>query len=107
MEVLKAINDPRFTTEIALYNLEANLDPLRLNEDCFSKMHKQLDRLMSKAKTEAAKQNLKIILTGILPTIDSRHLHTSFMTPVKRYKVLDETIRDLRPIHVTLSATRS
>lgn len=96
LEVLKAINDTKFTTEIALYNLEANLDPLLLSEDCFSKLHEQLDLLLSKARTEAAKQKLKIILTGILPTIDSRHLHTSFMTPAKRYQVLDETIRDLR-----------
>ncbi len=96
LEVLKAINDPSFTTEIALYNLEVNLNPLLLGEDCFSKMHEQLDQLMSKAKTNAAKHNLKVILTGILPTIDSRHLLTSYMTPVKRYQVLDETIRDLR-----------
>ncbi len=96
MEVLKALNDPHFTNEIALYNLEANLDPLLFTEDCFSKMHEELDELLAKAKTATAKQNLKVLLTGILPTIDSRHLHTSFMTPVKRYQVLDETIRDLR-----------
>ncbi|MEP3210923.1 MAG: CBS domain-containing protein [Maribacter sp.] len=96
MEVLKALNDPHFTNEIALYNLEANLDPLLLTEDCFAKLHEQLNDLLAKAKTVAAKQNLKVILTGILPTIDSRHLHTSFMTPVERYQVLDETIRDLR-----------
>lgn len=96
LEVLKALNDDNFTTEIALYNLEANLDPLLLTEDCFSKMHAQLDQLLSKARTEAARQNLKVILTGILPTIDSRHLNPSFMTPTKRYEVLDQTIRDLR-----------
>ena len=30
MEVLEEINDPHFTTELALYNLEANLDPLEI-----------------------------------------------------------------------------
>lgn len=96
LEVLKNLNNPYFTTEIALYNLEVNLDPLLLSGDCFSKMHRQLDHLMSKARTEAAKQNLKVVLTGILPTIDSRHLDTSFMTPIKRYEVLNQTICDLR-----------
>ena len=96
LAVLKALNDDHFTTEIARYNLEANLDPLMLTGDCFSKLHKQLDQLMSKVRTEAAKQGLKVVLTGILPTIDSRHLHSSFMTPVKRYEVLDKTIRELR-----------
>jgi len=96
LELLKALNDPYFTTEIALYNLEINLDPLVFTGDCFSKMHNQLNDLLSKARTEAAKQNLKVLLTGILPTVDSRHLHTSYMTPVKRYKVLNRMIRDLR-----------
>ena len=96
MKILKALDDPYFTTELALYNIEANLDPLPLIGDCFSKMHRQLNNLLAKARKEAAKQHLKIILTGILPTIDSRHLNTSYMTPVIRYKVLDEVVKDLR-----------
>ncbi len=96
LELLAALNDPYFTTEIAKYNLEANLDPLTLTGDCFSKMHRQLNKLLAKARTQAAKQNLKIILTGILPTIDSRHLSTNYMTPIKRYEVLDQIITGLR-----------
>src|SRR5205085_9457021 len=37
-EVLKRVNDPRLTTEIARFNLEANLTPLLLAGDCFSRM---------------------------------------------------------------------
>ncbi|MGB5553341.1 MAG: CBS domain-containing protein [Flavobacteriaceae bacterium] len=96
MEVLKTLNDPYFTTELALYNLEANLDPLTLTGDCFSKMHRQLDVLLAKAGREAAKNDLKIILTGILPTIDARHLERPFMAPVERYIILDQIIRDVR-----------
>lgn len=96
MEVLRAIDDDHFTTEIARYNLEANIDPYVLSGDCFSKLHDQLDQLLAKARSEAAKQGLKIILTGILPTIDSRHLKTEYMTPMKRYEVLNQIICDLR-----------
>ncbi len=96
MELLEAIDDDHFTTEVALYNLEVNLDPFELSGDCFSRLHLKLDELLSKARTEAAKKNLKIILTGILPTIDSRHLKTSYMTPIKRYEVLNQIICDLR-----------
>lgn len=96
IELLKEINDPYFTTEIARYNLEVNLDPLIFTGDCFSNMHNQLNNLLSKARTVATKQNIKVLLTGILPTIDSRHLHTTYMTPVKRYEVLNQIIRDLR-----------
>ena len=96
LEVLAAINEAYVTTELALYNLEINLDPLELTGDCFSKMHLQLNGLLSKARKAAAKFDLKIVLTGILPTIDARHLNPSYMTPMKRYKVLDQTIRELR-----------
>jgi hypothetical protein len=35
MEVLSLANDPRLTTEIAGFNLEANLTPLHLSGSCF------------------------------------------------------------------------
>lgn len=102
VDVLKGLDRRFFTTELALYNLEANLEPLPLSGDCFSKMHAQLDFLMGEAREEASKYGLKVILTGILPSIDSRHLKKDYMTPVKRYEVLDETIRNLRGNHLEL-----
>jgi len=36
-EILKALDDPRFTSELTLYNLEINLDPLPLTGPCFQK----------------------------------------------------------------------
>lgn len=96
MELLKALDDPQFTTEIALYNLEVNLDPYTLSGDCFSRLHQELDRLLAQARREAAKKDLKIILTGILPTIDARHLQKHYMTPIKRYEILNQIICDLR-----------
>jgi CBS domain-containing protein len=96
MAVLKAIDDDHFTTEIALYNLEANLDPLAFSGTCFSELHSQLKELLAKASAKANKEGLKIILTGILPTIDSRHLKIDYMSPIKRYEVLNSIICDLR-----------
>lgn len=96
MEVLEALKDDHFTTELALYNLEANLDPLVLTGDCFSQMHKQLDGLMTKAEAAANRFGLKTILSGILPTIATRHVHESYMTPLERYKALNMAIKQIR-----------
>src|SRR4030095_12272033 len=41
-EVLRSANDTRLTTEIARFNLEANLTPLELANDCFSRMEQEL-----------------------------------------------------------------
>src|SRR5215212_714028 len=40
-EVLKIVNDPRLTTEIARFNLEANLTPQDLNGHCFRQMEEE------------------------------------------------------------------
>ena len=38
LEVLESINDPHFTSELALYNAEINLDPLTFEGDAFSNL---------------------------------------------------------------------
>lgn len=40
VEVLQHAEDPRLTTEIARFNLEANLTPLGLSGNCFSQMER-------------------------------------------------------------------
>ena len=101
-KILEDINDPHFTSELTLYNLEINLDPLILNDRCFSVLHKQLNELLEKAKSSAAKHKTKIILTGILPTVDTKFLETTYMTPLKRYHVLNEAIKDIRKEDIEL-----
>ena len=96
LTLLEAINDPHFTTEIGNYNLEINLDPMELGGDCFSKMHQNLSDLMDLAKKEAAKQDSKIVITGILPTLAHAHIGLQNMTPVQRYFVLNEAAKESR-----------
>jgi len=96
LSLLEAINDPHFTTEIGNYNLEINLDPLELGGDCFSKLHQNLRNLLTLAKQEAVKQDSKIILTGILPTLAHSHIGLQNMTPVQRYFVLNEAAKESR-----------
>jgi len=95
-EILKDIDDPHFTTEIALFNLEINLDPFELKEDVFSKVENQLNTLMEKADKSAKKFDNNIILTGILPTITKRELEFDFMTPMDRYWMLNNMLKELR-----------
>ncbi|WP_224483550.1 CBS domain-containing protein [Robertkochia aurantiaca] len=95
-DLLEAIDDPHFTTEIACYNLEINLDPIVLRGECFSQMQRELERLLDKAAKHAAGKNVRILLTGILPTISKKHLAPEYMTPLERYAVLDRTLRKIR-----------
>jgi len=96
LDVLQQIDDKHFTTEIGNYNLEINLDPKELNGDCFSKLHKDLSTLLRKAKNSAKKRNSKVLLTGILPTLSLKHIRVENMTPIQRYYVLNEAIKESR-----------
>ena len=53
VEVLEHAKDPRLTTEIARFNLEANLTPLNLSGLCFSKMETELDEVLKRARESA------------------------------------------------------
>jgi CBS domain-containing protein len=96
LQLLKEIDDDHFTTEIGNYNLEINLDPFELKEDCFSKLHQQLKDLLHKVKTVAEKHHTRIVLTGILPTLSLKHITIANMTPIQRYYVLNEAIKESR-----------
>ena len=97
IEVLEHINDEHFTTELALFNLEINLDPLELKNDCFSQIDKDLTKLISHGDAVAnALDETKIILTGILPTLRKRDMVFKNITPYQRYKVLNKILKDIR-----------
>ncbi|MEX0289848.1 MAG: CBS domain-containing protein, partial [Flavobacteriaceae bacterium] len=96
MEILKSLNDEHFTSELTLYNLEINLDPLELKDDCFSVLHEELEELLKKAEKAAALRNNKVVLTGILPSLRNKFLGLDYMTGLKRYKLLNEAIKNVR-----------
>ncbi|MDJ0646429.1 MAG: CBS domain-containing protein [Flavobacteriaceae bacterium] len=97
LEILEKINDRHFTTELGLFNIEANLDPLELKNKCFSDLENDLTDLIEKAR-DAAKEiaDDKILLTGILPTFKPKDLVFENMTPFQRYKVLNDVMRKVK-----------
>jgi len=96
LSVLEHANDHRLTTEIARFNLEANLTPSRLTGDCFSRMEQELDELIDRARDAAAKQDADVLLSGILTTLLKSDLTLDNLTPVARYFELDRGVIRLR-----------
>lgn len=95
-QILEAINDPHFTTELAKYNLEINLDPEKLCTNAFTKIENTLHSLLDDAQKAANKFNNNVILTGILPTISKNELEIDYMTPIPRYALLNEIMKERR-----------
>jgi CBS domain-containing protein len=96
LEVLKQANDSRLTTEIARFNLEANLTPLPLTTNCFSQLEQEVQELVAVVRNTAEANGAEVLLAGILPTLQKSDLTLDNLTPVARYHELDRGVIRLR-----------
>ncbi len=94
--MLAKLGTEYFTTELGLFNLEANLSPQDLGGDCFARMHAQLTTLLDKARAVAHDENAQIVLCGILPTLEKAHLSLDYMTPSPRYLAMNRLLTEMR-----------
>lgn len=92
MEMLETLQDPSFTTELARFNLEANLDPLVFGGGCLRQLEDDLNGKLALARAAASTLDADIILTGILPTLKMSDLGLENMAPVPRYAALNRAI---------------
>ena len=95
-EILARITDPRVTTELALFNLECNLDPLTLGGACLARMEAGLRQVLGVVQQAAAEFEATVVLTGILPTLALSDLSSQNITPRPRYFAIDEAVRRIR-----------
>ncbi len=96
MEILDGIGDERFTNELGLFNLEANLSPLVFSGDCLGRMETELQEVYQRAREAAGRHDCDIALVGILPSLTQDHLGLDSMVPWTRYHALNDALRALR-----------
>jgi len=95
LQVLEHLGEG-YTTELGLFNLEINLDPVLWGGDCLSQMEKQLDERIDRAREAAQSLGIDVALTGILPTLLKSDLELNNMTPLPRYRILNRALTKLR-----------
>lgn len=95
LDVLKCLEGP-FTTELALYNLEANVEPRELTGACFSALEARVREVVEAARAAAARAGADVILTGILPTLLRSDVTFESVTPYERYYALNDALKQLR-----------
>jgi len=103
--LLQSCMDADVSAELALFNLEINTNPQAFSRQALNQIHEQLKQRWSVCNTQALKHNMRLLLTGILPTLTSNHLNLENMSPLKRYLALNEQILRLRhgkPLHIDI-----
>src|SRR6185369_14114000 len=96
LEILNQVQDARLTTEIARFNLEANLTPLFLSGKCLSQMEREIKELLSAVGEAAAKFGGDVLLSGILPTLRKSDLTLENLSPIPRYRELNQGVIGMR-----------
>ena len=96
MKILEKVNDDRFTTEFAQFNMEINLDPIIFTGDCFSQLERNIWRLLVKGEKTALLFDAHLLLVGIVPTIHRSDIDLKNITPLPRYRNLIEALHELR-----------
>ena len=90
-QLLDRLAGERFTTELARFNLEANLDPEPIGGDFLRTMEHSLDEVLKQANSAANDVGAHIVLTGILPTLRDEDVSLANLTPEVRYQCLNDT----------------
>ncbi|MEO5876434.1 MAG: glutamate-cysteine ligase family protein, partial [Streptosporangiaceae bacterium] len=89
-EVLAAIADPLWETELGRFNVEINVPPRELGSagELESEVRDDLDRADRAARTVGG----RLVLIGILPTLREQDIHLGTLSRNDRYQVLNEQV---------------
>ncbi|MDT5095340.1 MAG: hypothetical protein QOH60_4703, partial [Mycobacterium sp.] len=91
-EVLAAIADPKFQTELGAYNIEFNVPPRPLPGDSGLELEADVRASLNAAESKANRSGAHIVMIGILPTLMPEHFAGEWMSDVVRYRALQDSV---------------
>ncbi len=91
-EVLEAIADPQFQTELGRFNIEINVAPRRLAEGGFGSFETSVRQALNSATERAAELDTTLVMIGILPTLHPEAVSAANLSENPRYSLLDQQI---------------
>lgn len=93
---LRRLGNPLVVPELALFNVEFNTHPRRLEGAALSHMEDELSKLWRFSDRVAGEFRVQLAAIGILPTVQAQELTVASMTPRARYRALNEQVTRLR-----------
>ena len=91
-DVLDAIADPAWATEVGQFNLEINVPPRQLDGDAVADLEQEVRASLNAADAKARDTGSRIVMVGILPTLQEHDVHEGTLSANARYRVLNEQI---------------
>jgi gamma-glutamyl:cysteine ligase YbdK (ATP-grasp superfamily) len=91
-EILRALGDSAFQTELARFNLEVNIAPRRLSDHGLRDFEEDVRTRLEAAAITSREFDTRLMMVGILPTLTTRHMSVETLSPNARYILLNEQI---------------
>jgi gamma-glutamyl:cysteine ligase YbdK (ATP-grasp superfamily) len=103
-DVLTAIANPDFQTELGRFNIEINVRPRELSGDSSQELESDLRASLNDAEERARTQGAHIVMIGILPTLGTDDLTRTALSDNTRYALLDAQIFAARgeDLHISI-----
>ena len=89
-DVLAAIDDPAWTSELGQFNIELDSDPATLTGSVFATLEAGLGRTLAHAFARAEAAGSRILMVGILPSLRRGDIAADTISPNPRYKLLND-----------------
>jgi hypothetical protein len=89
-EVLSAIADPVWASELGQFNLEINVPPRPMTGDALSQLENSVRRSLNHAGQRALLTGSRLMMVGILPTLNQSDVGEQAMSANPRYRLLNE-----------------
>ncbi|KQX46322.1 MULTISPECIES: glutamate-cysteine ligase family protein [unclassified Streptomyces] len=91
-DVLAAVSDPSWSTELGRFNLEINIEPRRLAAGGPDSWEREIRGALNHAEEKAAAIGAHLVMIGILPTLELKDTGPDSLSENPRYHLLNEQI---------------
>src|ERR1700722_13368849 len=91
-DVLAALADPAWATEVGQFNLEINVPPRELRGDALEGLETEIRGSLNAADEKARGSGSRLVMVGILPTLAKSDVNIEALSPNERFRVLNEQI---------------
>ncbi|HUZ54552.1 MAG TPA: glutamate-cysteine ligase family protein [Streptosporangiaceae bacterium] len=91
-DVLDAIADPAWATELGQFNIEINVPPRQLDGDALDGLEQEVRADLNAADAKARGSGSRLVMIGILPTLRKEDVHEGTLSANARYRVMNEQI---------------
>jgi gamma-glutamyl:cysteine ligase YbdK (ATP-grasp superfamily) len=91
-DVLDMVADEAWATEVGQFNVEINVPPRQLDGDALADLEREVRVSLNTADAKARGAGSRMVMVGILPTLQQNDLHEGTLSANARYRVLNDQI---------------